>query len=188
MTKQRLSQILKILLLPYTDQSFLKEKGDFIEDFCLHFARLNNWKNEPTAKDSREERSRAYRASRARLVRRLQGLTEFMPETLDDFRMLTDLYFPESEIAEKYCNAEHKENRHAVERYYLENIYRIAVSLLNFRDGRIAIRTWMNNPYKGERDIFENYEVFDKVQLWNQMSRLMVQDVFIVAFFVSYGL
>ena len=62
-------------------------------------------------------------------------------------------------------------------------LYEIAISLLTFRDGRIAIRTWLNEQSEsGKRDIFDYHDAFDKVEIWNILSRLIVPDVIIAAF------
>lgn len=60
---------------------------------------------------------------------------------------------------------------------------------MTFRDGRIAIRTWLNEQSEsGKRDIFDYHDAFDKVEIWNILSRLIVPDVIIAAFFVEAGL
>ena len=53
--------------------------------------------------------------------------------------------------------------------------------MLTFRDGRIAIRTWMNSK---STEIFKGQNIFDKVEIWNILCRGMVPDIFIAAFFI----
>lgn len=66
-----------------------------------------------------------------------------------------------------------------IEKFYIKNLFRIAESLLTFRDGRIAIRTWMNSK---STEIFKGQNIFDKVEIWNILCRGMVPDIFIAAF------
>ena len=181
MTKDRLQQILGILLLPYMDLTFNEVEKDPIEQARYGFAELLK-----RDKNSYENLGKAYSNSEKKLVKFLCGCTKLAPNTLDDLMMLLNLYFPEKQITQIYVL--HKSeygscNGHLIEKYYLHNIYRIAESLLTFRDGKIAIRTWVN-PRKGkEKDLFDYPNVFDKVEIWNQLGRMIVPDIIIVAFF-----
>lgn len=181
MTKQRLSQLLAILLLPYTETGFLRERGDFIEELRYHFA-LAESKN----RIRRKADLKNYNAAEKNMISFFQQHTELNPKTVDDFRLLVGHYFPEQYIVRQYRSLldEGNYDRHAIEDFYLQNIYRIAKSLLTFRDGRIAIRTWINE----HGDIFDHQNAFDKVEIWNILNRIVVPDVFIAAFFVTCGL
>ncbi len=181
MTKNRLQQVLGILLLPYTKQEFNKSGGDPIEESRYCFSELLG-----RDANSYQDLCKKYYNSEKKLRRFLQGCNEWMPDTLDDFEMILSLYFPEKEISQMYIYHKEKYGRcdkHLIERYYLSNIYKIAESLLTFRDGKIAIRTWVNPKKNEKRDIFDYPNVFDKVELWNQLGRMIVPDIIIAAFF-----
>lgn len=176
MTKQKLTQILSILLLPYAEESFLKEGQDFIQNARCYFA-LAESSNE------KDQSLKKYNESEKESIRFFLKHTELNPRTLDDFRLLIGHYFSEKEIVRYYRKifAEGKQDPYAIEDFYLRNIYSVARSLLTFRDGRIAIRTWINEREGGQNDIFDHQNAFDKVEIWNILNRIVVPDVFIAA-------
>jgi len=188
MNKERMSQILSILLMPYLEKEFCEEGKDVIENIRYSFAELR--RRQGKSLGEKERLREEYETAERQLTIFLQNRSELKPRTLDDLRMLLELYFPEAQIADTYdeCREHNEKNRHDIERHYFYNIFRIAKSLLTFRDGEAAIRTWMNEKRDGENDIFDCSDIFDKVEIWNQLSRKMVPDVFIMAFYIEAGL
>ena len=187
MNKIRLNQILTILLAPYCEAEFIEEGKDFIEDIRYKYVRLRE-RSHLMLERERIKRDEDYIKSEKRRDRFLQTHSGYFTNSLDDAVMLINLFFPESEIADLYQNT--PGDIHAIEKYYLLNLFKIAESLLTFRDGRLAIRTW-NNPRKREdiryyeEDLFGVIHVFDKVETWNLLNRMMTPDILEVAFLIK---
>ena len=188
MDKIRLYQIINTLLLPYREEGFGEKNGDVLADMRYNFSALQERYNK--TKMQRKKQEKAYYESEKKLrdflVKRMGEYTY----TLDDFKMLLDLFFPESECYElyrkNYGKNEAYQKDNSLDRVYLHNLYKIAESLLTFRDGDIAVRMWNN---EGEQqDIFCYSDVFDKVEIWNLLGRMISTDVIVVAFFVLVGL
>ena len=178
MNKNRLNQIVRVLLLPYCGKDFEKQDGDVIKnvrkELYDYTCSLDKGKN------ARKEAEKNYTSQVRNLEKYIRSDYDLRTKTIDDIKLLIELFYPEEEILtlmERY-----DDSSAGIERYYFENIFRIAESLLTFRDGKIAIRTWMN-PEKTE--IFQGQNIFDKVEIWNILSRIMIPDIFIVAFFIK---
>lgn len=188
MKKDRLSQILNVLLLPYTDVELCKNEKDAIENLRYSFAKLRD--RQGLSQTEKRKTEKEYYRSEHDMTTFLQQHTELQAHDLDDLKMLINLFYPEDKIADLYNSFGKKgiATSHNIERYYLYNLFRIADSLLTFRDGEIAIRAWMNEEIDGECDIFAYSDIFDKVEIWNLLCRKMVPDVFIAAFYVEAGL
>lgn len=197
MKKERLNQILGILLLPYLAMDFGRDGKDPIANIRYAFVRLSRRGEDFRGKSRNSHRSRIglererlekeYEKCEKELSVFLQNQSELNPRSLDDLRMLLNLYFPEEKIADLYGEFAEKgvESSGIIEWYYFYNIFRIAKSLLTFRDGDTAIRTWMNEREDGDDDIFGYSDIFDKVEIWNLISRKMVPDIFIIAFYIE---
>lgn len=184
MDKIKLYKILCVLLLPYREERFLSAENDVIADVRYTFSKLRH-RNELSRGQKMKCENAYYRAEK-RLENFLLEHKEWYIHTLDEFRLLLNLFFPEEECDKIYRLNSEGSVKEDIERLYLNNIYKIAESLLTFRDGKIAIRTWMNAGKKN--DIFNYPNIFDKVEIWNLLGRMMPADIIIVAFFVRSGL
>lgn len=183
MDKLRLHQIINILILPYCQKEFCDINQDIIAQIRFAFAQLHRKDNEMFNK--MEQARKIYYEKERMLVEFLHNHTELRGTSLDDLRLQLNLFYPEIEITELYHSYLFTEKYcvQAIDIFYLENIFRTAGSLLTFRDGKMAIRQWMN-----EKDIFKYPNIFDKVEIWNFLSRMMVPDIFIAAFYAETGM
>lgn len=185
MDKRRLYQILSILLLPYRDKNFTNIQKDIIANTRMCFAQLKQ-RDKMSATSYRKAKKR-YEESENELLCFLQKHTEWGIRRLDDFKLFLELFYPEKEVTRIFEKNEWiGQNIYKINQVYLDNIYKVARSLLTFRDGRVAIRTWINE--NDETDIFNYPNVFDKVQIWNLLGRMITTDVIVVAFFVEVDL
>lgn len=185
MDKRRLNQILSVLLLPYRDSGFINIRNDVIANVRFCFSRLK--KRENMSLLSYKNAQKSYEISENALVVFLRKHTEWEIRRLDDFKLLLELFYPEKESSEIFDRSELTEQSvYKINQLYLDNIYKMARSLLTFRDGRVAIRTWVNE--NDEMDIFNYPNVFDKVQIWNLLGRMITTDIVVIAFFVEVGL
>lgn len=103
---------------------------------------------------------------------------------IDDYILMLNLFFKEQECNKLFGFFREIDNReYLISVLYLKNLSRIARSLLTFRDGRIAIRMWTNKKDStGEKDIFSGQDVYNKIEIWNLLSRMMPLDILIAVF------
>lgn len=178
MNRDRLDQIVRVLLLPYSGNGFEKQQGDVIKN--VRSALYEYTCSLKSGRTKREKSEKNYLIQIENLEKYISSDHKLRTKTIDDIKLLLELFYPEEEILT--LMEQYSDSSGGMERYYIENIFRIAGSLLTFRDGKIAIRTWMNPR---QEEIFYGQNVFDKVEIWNILSRIMVPDIFIVAFFIK---
>ena len=94
---------------------------------------------------------------------------------LDDLYLAVEYLYPPYEL-ESYIDDS------GIGRFYLNHIYRIASCFITFRDGRPSIRNWS----KKEDSFLPGYSEYDKIELWNNISRSCTTDLFIAAIYVRY--
>lgn len=168
--------------MPYREETFLKEGGDVISNLRYSFAQLK--RRQKVSKNVRKKLEATYYKCEKALEEFLSKKRGWYIQNIDDFKLLMNLFYPEEKIANLYTSSM-DEDSCRINQVYLENIFEIAKSLLTFRDGKVAIRTWVND--QDEKDIFRYPSIFDKVEIWNLLGRLVTTDVFIAAFFVEIG-
>lgn len=177
MNRDRLNQIISVLLMPYCGKGFEKIEGDWLKNVRSAVYKFRCSISE--GKNARERAEKNYFVNLKRMEEYISKDTELRTKTVDDIKLLLELFFPEDEILTLMENYENSDI--GIEKFYIKNLFRISESLLTFRDGRIAIRTWMNPK---STEIFQGQNIFDKVEIWNILCRAMVPDIFIVAFFI----
>lgn len=177
MNRYRINQILEVLLFPFSDPSFAK--NDYLLKKCQAYkAFLDANLDTKSGYEKREKRSADYRRANQELVKYLVEKNKWRVKSYDDIQKLCDLYYPVLKI-------EQPVNEENISLFYLKNLVRIADSLLTYRDGVAAIRTWNNRNSQLGDDIFYSQHVFDKVEIWNLLIRFMVPDILIVIFAVE---
>lgn len=184
MNKNRSTQILEILLMPYTNKE--QREGQIFLNYFQTYSRLLREDSIGIAQtEKRKKLMSEFSHAKKKLVDYLVKKCTYKPRNLDDIFMLFELFFPKDDILErKYDEIEDK-----LYCFYFFNLERIANSLLTFRDGTAAIRTWKNrrDPYYGE-DIFGLSKAFDKVEIWNHLARIITTDTLVALFTVMCGL
>lgn len=189
MNKLRLYQIIEVLTLPYCNEAFWKKNIDVIAEYRWNFFKLlNRWEVNKNEAQKRKER---YQSSEKKLQCFIS--TQVATQSIDDYKLLIDFFYKEDESEEIFT--QYKSYRlggnepNVMYILYWRNLIRVSRSLLTFRDGRIAIRMWENKKEaNGEEDIFLGQNVFNKVEIWNLLSRFMPLDILIVLFMISNGL
>lgn len=94
---------------------------------------------------------------------------------LDDLDLTVDYFYPPYEL-EQYLD------ERGIGRFYLEHIFRVASCFITFRDGQPSIKYWS----KDNDRILAGYSEFDKIALWNDISRSCTTDLFIAALYCKY--
>ena len=185
MDKRRLHQIVSILLIPYCDEHVMYFEKDPIANIRHSFYCLSH--RQEKSMSIRKNLRDKYLSAEKMLDSYLRKRNDLRIHSIDDFRMLVEHCFPERAIVDLYnkIDSTGKAPLEAIDWFYYQQLFSISNSLLTFRDGRIAIKTWFTE--NDDMDQLRYPDVFDKVEIWNLLSRLMATDIFIAAFFISCG-
>ncbi len=174
MNKKTHSQLLaEILLLPFIHKEF--NSVDPISQYAaaysnvIHQDRLVGIKN-------RNNILKEYLDSKKALIKLFSSDARW--NHLDDVQLLLDMFYPGLKLQE-YYNA----NEGEIGRFYLQHIFDIARVFVTFRDGIVSIRNWS----KDTDPFLQSYTEFDKIELWNHISRTSVPDLFIAACYVNFN-
>lgn len=178
MNRTRINQMLGVLLFPYLDPE-LQKTDCYRERYKVYREYLDISGNHPADLERKQKKNKEFQEATEKLIEYLRSGSRTRVKSCDDLLMLCEFYFPITELERR----EGKESD-SILGCYLENLAKIATSLLTYRDGVIAIRFWT----MGKTDIFDFSDVFDKVQIWNMLCCYMVPDVLIVAFAVECNL
>ena len=148
MNKNRSTQILEILLLPYSYKE--REESRIFIDFFTAYAQMLSEDNIGIAQAAnRRKLMGQFGSAKKKLIDYLVEKCTCTPRNLDDVSMLFELFFPKDEILDMQC--ESIEDK--LYCFYICNLVKIAESLLTFRDGMVSIRTW-NREGSEKEDIF----------------------------------
>ena len=175
MNRTRINRMLGVLLFPYLDVGLQKEDW-FRKRYESYRAYMGIRGNNSADLGRKQKSDEEFKKATNRLIEYLELKSGAGTESYDDLLMLCELYYPLAEVEKREGQV-----KDGVLRCYLNNLWRIAASLLTYRDGIIAIRLWNTD----EQDIFNFPDVFDKVQIWNMLCCYMVPDILIAAFAVQ---
>ena len=180
MDKRRMYQILDVLTLPYCNPDFYHRNQDCIASVREAFYEVSNRNNLGWKK---AEQLKKHYHDAENEVKRFVGKQLYVTQ-IDDYILMLNLFFKEQECNKLFGFFREIDNReYLISVLYLKNLSRIARSLLTFRDGRIAIRMWTNKKDStGEKDIFSGQDVYNKIEIWNLLSRMMPLDILIAVF------
>lgn len=195
MNRYRIRQIIGVLLFPFTDPciqsyDYMYERYEAYNKFMnLDLGRIGIEQDKLVCNGD-------YKKKTDELIDYLTTRNGNRIKSYDDILMLCELYYPVLDLKQtmdevqkiKTQNRNYSDKRENIALFYLANLVRIAHSLLTYRDGTMAIRTWNNRPKNMEKDIFYSRHIFDKVELWNMLNRFIVPDVLIAIFAVESDL
>lgn len=187
MDRLRLNQIMNILLMPYKERELINEDNDYLNNVRCAYYLASKAIGQSMVELERQEIE--YKKGINKLDYFLKNHQKLRINSLDDTKQLINLFFPEEDIIRLFENYGEEKYKECINVWYIRNIFRISESLLTFRDGKVAIRTWVNKKdYEGNRDIFDYHDALNKVEIWNILSRMVVPDLFVAAFYVISGL
>lgn len=195
MNRSRINQILGVLLFPITDPGL--QKNDYLYERCMAYEALIAVKgNGASVLEEKMRKSKRYRKAEKDLLKYLADSCRSRIPSYDSLQMLCELYYPlldmerfieeRQQLKQQMGNGSDRKENTAV--FYMERMRRIAVSLLTYRDGILAIRTWNNSENVDQKDIFCTGHVFDKVEIWNMLSSYVSPDLFMALFMVECDL
>lgn len=193
MNRNRINLILGVLLFPVTDPKL--QVKDYLYDYCCAYRELIELKGTSAVMLAKKaQKNKKYREAGEKLIQYLADSCRSHICSLDDLYMLCELYYPllgmERDIRKiqekiKQPNGVYSDEKENTALFYMERMRRIALSLLTYRDGIMAIRTWNNRETAGEKDIFYSNHVFDKVEIWNMLNSYVSPDLFMALFIVE---
>ncbi len=194
MNRYRLNQILEVLLFPATDPKLGKQ--DVLLSFYRAYqeiAKLDAQRMPGEAR--RDEALRKYRKRRRELVDYLTERCHGKIKSEDDILMLCKLYHPMEEIQQEMTYIAKKRQKknykdipeESISLYYLKKLASVADSLITYRDGTAAIRSWTDHAESADSDIFNKNSGYNKVEIWNLLCRITVPDLYIVMSAVDKG-
>lgn len=185
MNRFRLNQILEVLLFPVSDPA-LASKDYLFEEFNTYqkFLGIQGYGLAETEK--RSKLNKEFRDAEKNLLDYLIKRSYGNTKSYDDLRMLCHLYYPFKKNGKDSAPLTEINRKEAMSLYYIQNLALIATSLLTFRDGITAIKTWKENDNK-KKDIFEFSTIFNKVEIWNLLGRMTVPDIYIAIHAVESG-
>lgn len=187
MNRYRLNQILEILLFPVVDPGLAVE-DPMLGCFQGYYDFIKESRSPMTDFQTQSRKNAVYQKSRSRLLDYLVERNKGRVKSKDDIQMLCDLFYHTGEMEYITGNKElvaderfqRRPNMETISVYYLRSMARIASSLITYRDGVAAIKQWVEEPGgKLESDIFGSSTVFNKVEVWNLLCRMVVPDFFI---------
>jgi len=168
--KQRVSMIVRVLLMPFTRDPFLGPDY-LLEDVRVYRELVYSREFFPAEKRAAHDRARDA------LLRSIE--TEVKPDRLSELRELLEMFYPELALAEHLSQSPSGR----LDRYYLDMLFRLAGEFITLRDGRVSIKMW-DSP-ANHREFFPHSSGLYRVELWNEISRVITPDVLITAYFVQ---
>lgn len=163
----------KTMMLPFT-QTKLND-NDYFYNYAFAYDQLIGHTKDRT-RVSRQDLKKAYQNA-------LDDLMSFALDDdrwnhVDDFCKILDMFFPANKLASK-MDVQKKD----IYDYYIQYILDISRVFITFRDGNIAIRNWSK-----ETDPFLiNYSEYEKIDLWSNIIRTAVSDLFLAAAYVNFN-
>lgn len=194
MNRYRLNQILEVLLFPATDPGLGKQ--DVLLSFYRAYQEVAKLDAQRTPGEARrEEALRKYRKHRRELVDYLADRCHGRIKSEDDILMLCKLYHPMEDILQEMTFIEKKRlaknykdiPEESISLYYLKKLASVADSLITYRDGTAAIKSWTDHADSAGNDIFSRNSGYNKVEIWNLLCRITVPDLYIVMSAVDKG-
>ncbi len=161
----------KVILYPFTQIEFVK--NDLLLNYTIAYKELINFENSKLT-IKREKLKNKMNIAQKNILKTFAR--DYRWSHLDDAQMLINMFYS-GHILMNYLSDDKKD----INRFYLEHIYNIASTFITFRDGIVSFRSW----YKEEDALLKNYTEFDKIELWNHISRSAAVDLFIAASYVT---
>ena len=172
MNKKKYNQLLAEVIL----QPFIHiEKEDPLEQYVYAYHNLlqSNSKSNDNPKRVKENQ---FIQAKKKLIEK--ATKDYRWEHLDDAQMLYEMFYPGHKL-DCICTG-----TYGIGKFYIQHILDIARTFLTFRDGMVSLRSWSK-----ESDPFLfDYDDFEKIELWNHISRNAMSDLFIAACFVNFGI
>lgn len=191
MNRYKLNQILETLLLPLVD-SKQGEHDMLLSCFKEYMDFQKKSKNNIYGVKGRYKKNSKYRDEKKKLIRYLVERNHWHVKAVDDVEQICDVFYSMEELEDYIDVINKKYNSYTIENgienfYLLSRLSLIACSLITYRDGIAAIRPWIDKD-ADKKDIFKSGSVFNKIEIWSLLNRLMSPDILIAVAAVEHDL
>ena len=197
MNRYRLNQILEILLFPLID-SKMGEQDYLLSCYQIYEEFKEITKDSAIGVRARKKRNNQYRQAKNSLIEYLTERNHWRVKSEDDVEKICDLFYSMFQLEEHMDDMRYRLDvpEHldvkvtCIDSYYLLKILpEISLSLITYRDGIAAIRPWIDKGNSnGINDIFNSGSVFNKIEIWNLLGRMMAPDLLIAVAAVEHKL
>ncbi len=193
MDKQKLNDILTILMMPFCAMELWKEGQRFLADKEEAFFHLVYGKYE-AAEQKRYKKK--YDQATGNLQNYFIDCQAFHFKSVDEIMLYVELFYPDKEAAgflyengiRADKNTDTRQVFYMLEKYYIKKLCEAADALCVLRDGKIALRTEYRIQKGNVQDFLGHYSSLEKVEVWNTVTRLMPPDIFFAAYYSWHGL
>lgn len=183
MNRYRLNQILEIFLFPFLDTELVHK--DYL---ALCYQAYHDFVEESGKASSgiqrRNQLDKEYKAARQNLVAYLVDRNPGKVKSKDDVQMLCDFFYSMEDIEYEIQQIKGKMSGCSweadIRSFYFGSLAKISRSLITYRDGVATIKQWVDErDKKSGKDVFSSSTVFNKIEIWNLICRIVVPDIFI---------
>lgn len=159
------------MLLPFIKKSLNEE--DVLFKYAKSYDELLD--NNPS-NNTRKKQKKEYIKAKESVVKKLIDDDRWMH--VDDIFRLMDVFYPVYRLRDYLSD-----DKSNINKFYIQYILDLSRVFITFRDGLVAIRNWSKptDPFLNE------YDEYEKIDLWNQMSRIATIDLFIAAAYLNFN-
>lgn len=195
MNRYRLNLILEILLFPVLDPEMGKEDSDkLLKCYQAYQSFMEVSYDHNGSFQERVICNQKYQLERRELVRYLVKRNNSRVKSEDYTEQLCELCYPMQDIDNfmKYFGKKIGKKlynvREAISSYYITKLGRISNDFITYCDGVAAVRSWKGRePYNGTDNIFGSSPVYNKIEIWNLLCRIMTPDIYVAIAAVENG-
>jgi len=187
MNRYRLNLILEILLFPVLDPKMGEDNSDKL--FNCYKAYRSFMDVSYAHRDTFQQRvscNQKYQLERKELVRYLVKRNNSRVKSEDYTEQLCELCYPMWDIDDFMKDLEKKSGKKlyddgkSISSYYIMKLGRISNDFITYCDGVAAVRSWKGRgPYNGTDNIFGSSPVYNKIEIWNLLCRIMTPDIYV---------
>lgn len=195
MNRYRLNQILEVLLFPVSDPEQGKE-DILLKCYQAYHDFMQECEKVLSRRADRQDKNEKFREAQKDLRNYLVSRNHFRIKSEDDIQLLCEIFYPLTEIEQMMWHLK-KDSRSSsgkhnpqenISFFYLQNLKRISLSLITYRNGTATIKQWVKEEDKDiSVDIFGNPGVFNKIEIWNLLCRFTAPDLYIAIAAVEIG-
>lgn len=158
------------MLLPFTK----KELND--KDCILEYARAYRDLTDKTLNNGINQHKKAKQAFTHAKEDMLNIFDfDYRWDHYDDVMQHINMFFPGYKLRQYFHGSDD------IGRFYIRHILDIARTFITFRDGDVAIRYWS----KEDDPLMCGYSEYEKIDLWNNMTRTATTDLFVAASYIN---
>lgn len=195
MNRYRLNLIVEILLFPVSDPKMGGENADYLLECYRAYRKFMevSFDHNGTFQD-RVVCNREYQSKKKELVRYLVERNNSRVKSEDYAEQLCELCYPMQDIDHfmKYFSHKFGEGSYdageVINSYYITKLGRISDDFITYCDGVAAVRSWKGREsYNGTENIFGSSPVYNKIEIWNLLCRIMTPDIYVAIAAVENG-